>query len=152
MLNNISGTVHDTVDYKNKMFKLLYKAIYSRGKNEKLLKDLESYDPKCDGKIAPQDLEKVLKNLTGNEFTDEELLKFTRQLHKDDTYKVSYVEFMDRMTALGNKEHNPFRTLMQRLAFFLETNKINVLTLIKRLCHGSDFELINIHKFAEFLK
>ena len=80
MLNNISGTVHDTVDYKNKMFKLLYKAIYSRGKNEKLLKDLESHDPKCDGKISPQNLEKVLKNLTGSEFTDEELLKFTRQL------------------------------------------------------------------------
>ena len=152
MLNNISGTVHDTVDYKNKMFKLLYKAIYSRGKNEKLLKDLESHDPKCDGKISPQNLEKVLKNLTGSEFTDEELLKFTRQLQKDENYKVSYVEFMDRMTALGNREHNPFRTLMQRLAFFLETNKINVLTLIKRLCYGTDQEIISVQKFAEFMQ
>ena len=50
--------------------------------------------------------------MTGSEFADEELLKFTRQLHKDDNYKVSYVEFLDRMTALGNKEHNPFRTIM----------------------------------------
>ena len=78
MLNNLTGTVHDTVDYKNKMFKLLYKSIYSRGKNEQLLKDLEAYDPQCNGKITPQNLERVLKNLTGSEFTDEELLKFTR--------------------------------------------------------------------------
>ena len=53
MLNNLTGTVHDTVDYKNKMFKLLYKSIYSRGKNEQLLKDLEAYDPQCNGKITP---------------------------------------------------------------------------------------------------
>ena len=56
------------------------------------------------------------------------------------------------MTALGNKEHNPFRTIMQRIAFFLETNKINVLTLIKRLCYGTDQELIPVEKFAQFMK
>jgi len=40
---------------------------------------------------------------------------------------------MDRMTALGNKDHNPFKSIMQRLEFFLETNKINVVGLVKRL-------------------
>ena len=52
MLNNLTGTVHDTVDYKNKMFKLLYKSIYSRGKNEQLLKDLEAYDLTHDDQLT----------------------------------------------------------------------------------------------------
>ena len=50
--------------------------------------------------------------MTGNKFTDDELLKFTRQLHKDADYKVAYVDFMDKMTALGNKDHNPFKSIM----------------------------------------
>jgi hypothetical protein len=31
MLNNFTGTVHDTIDYRNKMFKELYKGVYEKG-------------------------------------------------------------------------------------------------------------------------
>jgi Ca2+-binding EF-hand superfamily protein len=78
MLNNFAGTIYDTVDYRNKLFKSLYVSIYQKGNQDKLLKDLEAHDPKCDGKISPKDLEKVLKGITGTEYSDEELLKFTR--------------------------------------------------------------------------
>ena len=60
-------------------------------------------------------MEKVLKQVTGglnSRHSDEALRKFVRQLNKDDHYQVAYVEFMDKMCALGNKEHNPFKNLV----------------------------------------
>ena len=55
---------------------------------------------------------------------------------------------METMTAMGNKHHNPFRTLLQRLAYFIESNKVTVTNLLGRL---SDDE-VSVEKFAEFLK
>ena len=63
---------------------------------------------------------------------------------------MPYIEFMDRMTALGNKEHNPFKSIMQRLVFFLESNKINSTGLLTRL--SLDGTPISVEKFSEFLK
>ena len=150
MLSNFAGTVHDTVDYRHKMFKSLYKEIYKTGLQDELLRQLEAADERNDGRVSPKAIEKILKSLTGSKFTDEELLKFTRQLQKDDDHKVKYIEFMDRITAIGNKEHNPFKSIMQRLAFFLESNKINTAGLIQRL--SLDGSPISVSKFTEFLK
>ena len=63
-------------------------------------------------------------------------MKFVRQLQKDDDYKVSYNEFTERICTLGNKDHNPFKTLIQRLAYFIESNKLTVQSLLKRLSNG----------------
>jgi hypothetical protein len=41
MLTNFCGTLLDTVDYKNQMFKSLYDEIYRRGKEEMFLTILE---------------------------------------------------------------------------------------------------------------
>lgn len=60
-LSNVTGTHEDTVDYRNKMFKQLYKDIYEQSKQKELLRLLEQHDRHADGKVAPRDLEKVLK-------------------------------------------------------------------------------------------
>lgn len=99
-------------------------------------------------------MEKVLKQVTGgvnSRHSDEALRKFVRQLNKDDHYQVAYVEFMDKMCALGNKEHNPFKNLVQRLAYFIESNRLTIVTLLNRL-KGGDSRLVPLDKFAEFLK
>jgi len=149
LMSNICGTVHETVDYRNKMFKDLYQEIYAAGKQDKLLKLMENKDKQSDGKLEPSVLQALLKQITGSKFTDEELLKFVRQLQKDDKYMVNYIEFLDKMTSLGNKEHNPFKNLVSRLAFFLENNKVTVSDLLKRLGGG---EPVSVSKFTDFLK
>ena len=58
---------------------------------------------------------------------------------------------MDRVCALGNKNHNPFKSLVQRLAYFLETNKLTVLSLLRRL-GASESDPVSVSKFADFLK
>lgn len=76
--------------------------------------------------------------------------KFVRQLRKDENYKIPYNDLLERVTLMGNKDHNPFKTLMQRMAFFLEQNKITVANLLKRL--QPDGTQIDVEKFADFLK
>lgn len=80
------------------MFKLLYREIHQKNRADQLMKELEEKDSSNDGKILPKDLEKVLKKVTGgteSSFSDEDLLKFSRQLHKDPNNKISYNEFVE---------------------------------------------------------
>jgi Ca2+-binding EF-hand superfamily protein len=105
-----------------------------------------------DGKISPKELQRVLKKVTNNKYSDEELIKFIRQLKKDDSFKINYQEFIERIILIGNKQHNPFKTLMHRFAFFLDQNKISVKDLMKRLTKDTDSNLIPLAHFTDFLK
>lgn len=154
LLRNVTGTEHDTVDFRNQMFRNLYEEIYATGRQGQLLKLLEQSDACNDGRVEPPELERILKLVTGNgrsQFTDEVVRKFVRQLAKDTDYKIAYVEFMDRMCALGNKNHNPFKQLVQRLAYFLESNKLTIASLLRRL-GATEAEPVTISKFSDFLK
>lgn len=55
------------------------------------------------------------------------------------------------MCALGNANHNPLKSLIQRLRFFMESNKVNVNSLLSRL-GGSETELVAADRFVDFLK
>ena len=136
LISNITGGENDTVDYKNKIFRMLYKEIFAAGKRKLLLNLFENHDTKNNGKITPENLESCLKQATGgsqSRFSDENIRKFVRQLHKDDQNKIPYIEFMDRTCALGNSNHNPLKSIIQRLTFFMESNKVNVKSLLTRL-------------------
>lgn len=108
MLSNLTGTECDTVDFKNQFFKDLYKEIYTKGKGDLLLRKLEQHDTKNDGRINADALMKVLSEVS-SKFSDVQIAKFVRQLEKDSEYKVTYVEFTDRIVAHGNKNHSPFK-------------------------------------------
>jgi Ca2+-binding EF-hand superfamily protein len=56
LISNITGTENDTVDFKNKLFKQLYKDIIARGSRKQLLNILESHDDSNDGTIHPEKL------------------------------------------------------------------------------------------------
>lgn len=63
-LTNVTGQKNETVDYKNKMFRLLYKEIYDKDRSREFLYLLEQKDVNNLGKIAPSDLEEVLSDIT----------------------------------------------------------------------------------------
>lgn len=72
-------------------------------------------------------------------------------MSKDDDYKIGYNEFIERVCALGNRNHSPFKSIVQRLAYFIESNRLTVPTLLKRLS-GDETSYVTVAKFAEFLK
>jgi len=99
----------------------------------------------------PKDLEEILMQCTRGTFSADDIKKFVRQLEKDLKFKVSYIEFMERMCGLGNKNHNPFKSVIQRLAYFVENNSLTTDTLLQRL--GASFNNpVTVSKFADFLK
>ena len=58
---------------------------------------------------------------------------------------------MEKMCQTGNKNHNPFKQLVMRLAYFIESNKLTVEKLLIRLGASSQ-DQISVHRFAEFMK
>ena len=67
------------------------------------------------------------------------------------TQKVPYLRFIDSITGLGNKNHNPFKSVVQKIEFFIETNKLTRQNLLKR-AGAATSDGISVEKFADFLK
>lgn len=63
-------------------------------------------------------LKKVL-----NCIDEDSIDRFIRFLDKDKSGKINYMEFMSRMNEVSNRDHNPFKSVVQRLAYFIESNK-----------------------------
>jgi hypothetical protein len=45
--------------------------------------------------------------------------RFIRFLDKDKSGKVPYMEFLGNMAEVSNREHNPFKSVVDRVAYFL---------------------------------
>lgn len=93
---------------------------------------MEEADPLNDGKVEPQGLKIALKKVLNN-VDDDSLDRFIRFLDKDKSGKVNYMEFMQRMTDVSNKDHNPFKSVVQRLSYFITSNNQTVRQVLKRL-------------------
>lgn len=74
-----------------------------------------------------------------------------RQLQRDRDQKISYVDLMDKICSQGNKEHNPFKTIVSRIKFFLESNNLTIEALVKRLQDPISNQ-VSIEKFTDFLQ
>ena len=62
---------------------------------------------------------------------------------------------MEQLTKQVNKNHNPFRSIVNRLAYFLKHNNVTAADLVKRVVDknsDSNTSGISITYFAEFLK
>ncbi len=73
-------------------------------------------------------------------------------MDKDKSGKINYMEFLGRMSEVSNRDHNPFKSVVQRLSYFIESNKQSVHSLLKRLAlkrNESDTELnASVEQFA----
>lgn len=74
----MTGQKNETVDYKNKMLRLLYNEIYEKDRSREFLYLLEQKDVNNLGKIAPTDLEEVLRDITRGKFSTDDIRKFVR--------------------------------------------------------------------------
>ena len=154
LVTNLCGKEFETVDYRNKVFKQIYGQVYPHNER-KFLKLLEEADPSNDGRVDPAALKIALAKVTTN-LDQESLDRFVRFLEKDTNGKINYVAFLQRMSDVSNKEHNPFKSVVQRLDYFLMSNQQTPASLVKRLLNKSGTAAssngIPVDYFADFLK
>jgi Ca2+-binding EF-hand superfamily protein len=88
------------------------------------------------------------------------LERFVRFLDKDKLGRINYMDFLGKVCKVSNKNHNPFKSVISRLSYFLTQNKISSGALLKRLASASSQNTsaapgiigIPTNLFAEFLK
>jgi Ca2+-binding EF-hand superfamily protein len=72
-----------------------------------------------------------------------------RQLPKVNDNKILYVQFLDLITSVGNRNHNPFKSLIHKLDFFLDSNKLSIEQLLTKMDQS---QTVSLETFAKFLK
>ena len=91
----------------------------------------------------------------------DDLERFVRFLDKDKLGRLNYMDFLSKVCRVSNKNHNPFKSVVSRLSFFLKQNNITAAQLLKRLGSVSEGQFIvaapgiigvPVATFAEFLK
>jgi len=115
---------------------------------------MEESDPQNDGRVEPAAFKLAIAKLTTG-IDQESIDRFVRFLDKDTHGKIHYIGFLERMHDVSNRDHNPFKSIVQRLEFFITSNKQTVHSLVKRLIQksGTTSEVgVPVEYFAEFLK
>jgi Ca2+-binding EF-hand superfamily protein len=110
LLRNLCGQEHETVDFRNKIFREIYAEIHPH-KEDQLQQLLEDADPLNDGRLEPQGLKVALKKVL-KKVDEESIDRFIRFLDKDSSGKVNYMEFLGRMSEVSNRDHNPFKSVV----------------------------------------
>lgn len=154
MIKNLFGSEEETVDFKVDMFKQLYVEVYQKNQEKRLLALFEKHDKLNEGRIEPADLKKVLVELGAGSsyFSQDAVSKFVDQLPGDPiSLKVDYLKFINRIINLGNKNHNPFHLVLQKLEFFARTHSLDAATLLRRIGAATS-DGVTTQRFAEFLK
>lgn len=108
----------------------------------------EESDANNDGRLRPQELASVLRKVCKQ--TDSDVIdRFVRQLDKDKNNKIDYMNFIRTMSAVANKDHNPFKSIVSRIKFFLQTNQQTTHSIMKKL--GASSLGLPVEAFAKFL-
>lgn len=64
---------------------------------------------------------KVIMEITRNKYVTDQIKKFVSQLTDTNPFiKISYLRFLDSAIGLGNKNHNPFKYLVQKIEIFMQ--------------------------------
>ena len=83
-----------------------------------------------------------------------------RFLDKDKLGRINYMDFLGKVCKVANKNHNPFKSIVSRLSYFLKQNNISSNALLRRLSAATPQNTeaapgvigIPTNLFAEFLK
>lgn len=69
------------------------------------------------------------------------------------------MEFIDKMCKTSNRDHNPFKSVITRLKFFLKQNNVSAFDLLRRLSQNTQADAIpnlgpsvSVNSFASFLR
>lgn len=135
LIRNFTGQPYETVDYRNNVFKKVYTEVYPHNE-EKVIQLLQDADETNVGLISAQALLNVLSKVV-RKLSHDELERFVRFLDKDKLGKINYMDFLNKMCKVSNKNHNPFKSVVSRLSYFLKQNSISSVALLKRLAQAS---------------
>ena len=123
LVRNLTGKPYETVDFRNAVYKKLYAVIYP-DKEEAFITQLQDLDTQNAGMVDGAALLRVLvKNITT--VPREDLERFVRFLDKDKLGLINYMDFLNKICKASNKNHNPFKSIVGRLSFFLKQNNIS---------------------------
>lgn len=113
LIQNITGKNFETVDFRDEIYKQLYNEIYPY-KEQQLTSHFQDADKDNKGFLRPADIFECLKKCVTT-ITFENLERFCRFLETNRNGKLSYTDFMVRVTGSAPKTHNPFRNIVNRL-------------------------------------
>lgn len=158
LVRNFTGQPYETVDYRNTVFKKVYAELYPR-QEERVIQLMQEADESNVGLITAKALLNVLSRVI-TKLSHEELERFVRFLDKDKLGRIDYMDFLGKVCKVSNKNHNPFKSVVSRLSYFLKQNNIAAGALLKRLASASPHNTvaapgivgIPTALFAEFLK
>lgn len=154
LIRNFTGQAYETVDFRNKVFKLMYHDIFP-AKEDELIALLQEQDKDNFGLVNEQQLLTALKAVVKS-VPVADIERLVRYLEKDKLGKLNYMDFISKMCKVSNRNHNPFKSIISRISFFLKQNSISIASLLKRLALASDAPAsvvgIPLRVFAEFLK
>lgn len=86
--------------------------------------------------MEPKGLKAVLLKIVS--LDEDSIDRFIRFLDKDRSGKIKYMDFLNRMSEVSNRDHNPFKAVVQRVAYFIESNKQTVNSILRRLMSKSN--------------
>lgn len=72
---------------------------------------MEDADPLNDGRVEPLGLKQALKRIL-HSVDEDSIDRFIRFLDKDKSGKIRYMEFLNRMSEVSNRDHNPFKSVV----------------------------------------
>ncbi|CDW76181.1 ef hand family protein [Stylonychia lemnae] len=167
LLQYLLGDNFDVSDIKQKIYLLLKKKLDEFGES-KFVEKFENLDKNNSGSINPLELRRLLDNLK-LKLPSIEIERFVRFIEKDKTGNVNYTWLLNQVKSKGNKEQvqdssqnteQELRKLLDRLQRYLSQNKLNLQTLISKICKkqskiglkSNQDQHINIDAFVLFIK
>jgi len=118
LVRNFTGQAFETVDFRNAVFKKVYAEVYPNREDE-LIQALQDEDDSNIGLISAEKLLNVLIKICKKQ-SRTDLDRFVRFLDKDKLARINYMDFLGKVQKVGNKNHNPFKSIVSRLSYFLK--------------------------------
>jgi Ca2+-binding EF-hand superfamily protein len=76
-------------------------------------------DVNQDGSLDPLEFKAGLMKMN-IKLSEIEIERFIRMVEKNKSGRVDYMDFLDKMNSVANKNHNPFKTIITRIAYFVK--------------------------------
>lgn len=92
---------------------MLYTDIFPN-KEDQLVSSLQEQDTKNHGRVNDVQLLAALNPLVKS-VSKTDLERFVRFLEKDKFNTLNYMDFVQRMCKVSNRNHNPFRSIISRI-------------------------------------
>ena len=158
LVTNLTGSVYETVDFRKKVFRSIFKELRDANKLDKLKEAFESVDRDHCGFIDSHDLKACLQRFI-RMTPEKEIEMIIRFLEKDLRGRVDFMNFIERMTTIGDKNFNPFRNVVVRLKEFMEKNGLSYTSFMDKLLKSGEKQSGRTHGhrkvtcdyFADFL-